>query len=309
MDDVKLFTYDTPKTPATVGPRRIKFLAFPVDEKIKWPEDKPAITIISDGSRDTLSMSCTIEKSIMGQPNASTLTILNLSEETRNLFQQGVKAILYIADPYSKSYQEIFSGAIFTCISERSGTEIQTKIYMLSNIVQLMCSSTTVAYANTTLDVILEKIKPNLSVTKIKMMGFESPRKVVRFCYMGNPFDMLNKLAFQEAFSWSIDGSELKIIADNKFSGGLVKITPDTGLINAVPILSGPFYAQNGVKVTAYPNPVIQCGDRIKVESKINSKAVNREDLRVANMTFNLSTVSNQWDMDITCFTCNPAIY
>jgi hypothetical protein len=63
MDDVKIFAYDTPKTPATVDSRRIKLVVFPVAEGVKWPEDNAALTIISDGSRNTLSMSCTDRKS------------------------------------------------------------------------------------------------------------------------------------------------------------------------------------------------------------------------------------------------------
>lgn len=124
---------------------------------------------------------------------------------------------------------------------------------------------------------------------------------------MGTPIDMLNKLAFQEAFSWSIDDDNLLILADNKFTGNSVTFTPENGLISAVPILSGPMYEQSGVKMVAYPTPMLQCGDLVKIESKINAKAVNRANLRANNIVFNLSTYSNQWEMEVSCYTCQSS--
>lgn len=291
-------------TSTIVGSRRIQLLVFPVEEGVPWPRrSEYALDIVADGSRDTIGMSCVVEKSIQGIPNASTVRLWNLSEETREtLSLKGLQAEIAIADPYSKNLQTIFRGGIISCISDRAGADIITTLYLLANVVTLMTTASSFGFDRTPLKEVLESVKTKANLKKVRMYGFDNSAVVPRFSYQGSLVNALNKLAFQESFSWGVEGYELVALADEKTTGNVVEFTPDTGLIRAVPILAGPFYAQTGVSVVSYPCAWVTPGDGLKVESKINAKTCNRNDLKIATIKYNLSTIEDQWTMESTCF-------
>jgi hypothetical protein len=248
-------------------------------------------------------MTCTIEKSIQGIPNSSTVRIWNLSEDSKTaLSLKGLQSEIAFCDPYSNQYQTVYVGSIMSCVSERSGADIITTLYLLMGVVKLTCTPAQYSYYNTAISFVLDDVRKKLNLEKVRIYGLEV-RTVKRFSYMGPLVNMLNKLAFQEAFSWGIDGNELVVVEDGKSTGNVLEITPETGLIKAAPILSGAFYDQNGVSITSYPCAWISPGDNIKVKSTINAASCNRDDLRIATIKYNLSTIDDQWTMDLTCYT------
>jgi hypothetical protein len=288
---------------AVIGPRRINLTVLPVEENVEWPRKDYALSITADGSRDSLAMTCVVEKSTMGVPNASTVRIWNLAEETREaLSLKGLQAEISIADPYSKDLHIIFKGGILSCISDRSGADIITTIYILSNVMLLQCTPASYGFESTPIKDVLEEVRELLGLAKLRMHGFDEGRIVKRFSFMGTAQGMLNKLAFQEAFSWSVDKGELIAVADGKTTGNVATFTPETGLIKAVPILKGAFYDQNGVMADVYPNSQLECWDQLKLESKINPKSCNRDDLRVATLKYTLSTIDDSWIMQAECY-------
>jgi hypothetical protein len=291
-------------TAAYVGSRRIRLRVYPIDEKTKWvARGDHALEIVSDGSRDTLAMTCIVEKSIQGIPNSSTVRIWNLSEDSKTaLSLKGLQSEIAFCDPYSNKYQTVYVGSIMSCVSDRSGADIITTLYLLMGVVMLKCTPAQYSYSNTAISFVLDDVRKKLNLEKIRIYGLEG-RTVKRFSYMGPLDNMLNKLAFQEAFSWGIDGNELVVVEDGKSTGNVLEITPETGLIKAAPMLTGAFYDQNGVSITSYPCAWISPGDNIKVKSTINAASCNRDDLRIATMKYNLSTIDDQWTMDLTCYT------
>jgi hypothetical protein len=317
MDDAVTYAYPQQTTSSVKGPRKLRLLVWPVADDAKlagtpwqWTSSTSALDLQSDGSRNTLSMSATIEKSSQGIPNASTVKLYNLAENTKAMLSvKGLKAILYLQDPYNQNWQEVFSGGICSCFSERTGTDIVTTVFLLSKIIQFMTSSTTISVSGKPLQDVLNSWLPELNLKNVFINGGIGTRIVQQFCHMGTFQDALNKLAFQESFSWWVNDESLFVLPDSETTGNTVTLTPENGLISAIPMLSGPFYAQNGVKIKAYPIPMMQCGDRVLVESKINASTTNQKDLRATTIQMNLSTFENQWEMDIVCFTVNPNIY
>ena len=302
---------------AVKGPRRLRLLVWPIGEDSalvgtawQWTENTAALDIQSDGSRDTLGMSVQIEKTMMGLPNASTVKIWNCDEHTKEMLSiKNLKAIIYIQDPYNQNWQEVFSGGILSCISERSGPDIVTTLYIVSKTVLLMTLASTISADSKPLRDILNDWLSTLKLKTVVFYGTVGDRVLKHFCHMGTYEEALNKLAFQEGFSWSVTGDQLTVAADGSSSGNIVTITPDTGLISAVPILSGPFYAMNGVNIHCYPIPMLQCFDKVSVEAYVNAATVNRQSMLANIIRMDLSTVENQWDMEIVCYLNDPNIY
>lgn len=305
-DTVIVVQADRPEDPKITGPRALELLVFPVSENSGWVSDSQAIRIYSDGTRDSLAMSATVEKSIMGVPNSSTVTLYNLSSETRNaLNSPSLKAILRVSDPYSNGkFQEIYTGGILASSSMRQGADIVTTVYILEKCIKLMSSVERVSFGGyTKVNEGLKSLKTLLGVSNVVIKGIPDDRKFYSggFSFAGQPIDLLNKLAFQEGFSWNFDNGELIIIADDYVSDYSVPITYEDTLIQATPILSGAWKTQNGVAVKAYLMPWLTVGNLIDVESKTNPSC-NRKDLRVHTIKINVSTFSNQWEMDMNCY-------
>lgn len=288
------------------SPRAVELLVFPVSEKSGWLDDSRAVRIYSDGSRDTIGMTCSIEKSIMGVPSSSTVVIYNLSSETRNaLNSPSLKAVIRVSDPYSNGkMQEIYSGGILACTSQRQGADIVTTLFILVKCADLMSSAITKSWAGyAKLADVLSDLASELGVSNVVVNGISEDRKLYSggFSFAGQPIDILNKLAFQEGFCWSLDNDELVIIGDDYVSTRTIFITHNDYLIQATPLLTGAYKTQNGVIVKAYLIPWISVGDTLSVSSIINP-ICNQNNLRVHVIKMNLSTISNQWEMELTCY-------
>lgn len=314
MYSAVLYPPNQQRESTVVGSRKLRVLIYPNREGGTW-NGGYAKEIISDGSRDTVGMSVTVNKSSLGVPAASTVVFRNLSEESREIMSlRGLVTEVYMQDPYNTSFQKLFVGTIVSCLTQREGADIVTTLHMVSGIVQLTSTIIGVGYDKTKMSQILEKFRSVLGLKRVKT--YRDPtdtnigsRVVDKFYYMGTPYDGLNKLAFQQAFSWSVDDGELVVVPDSSSTGRVIEISEKNGLISAVPILNGPYYIQNGVKVVSYPIPYLQTCDEVRVLSKINAKTVNRQGMRANLLTFNLSTIDSQWTMEATCYMFAPILY
>lgn len=291
------------------GSRRIRLLVYPVKAGGSWSNPGKALEIFSDGSRNTTGMTVSCEKSNAGIPNATTVILYNLSEETReSMCLRGLKASIFIADPYTDKELELFAGEILACKSERQGPDIVTTLTILNNYSSLCMPIFTVSKDKAPLRDVLDAFKTAMSLQTVVIKG-DAGNRIVKFSFMGTPLDGLNKLALQNAFNWSIDKDVLTIHPD-EFSGDLAfRFSSKNGLISAVPILDGPMYAQSGILMRAYPVAWLEPMDRVEIDSKINKKAAAAPQLRVSIIRFDLSTISPQWFMDVTCFRDNPEIF
>lgn len=305
-DTVKVIQADEVTTPVITGARAIELLVFPVSENSGWVSDSQALRIYSDGTRDTLGMTISIERSIMGVPNSSTVTLYNLSDETRNrLNSPSLKAIVRVSDPYSNGkMQELYTGGILSCSSIRQGADIVTTVFILEKCINLMSSTARVSYSGfANVNESLRKLKSILNVSKVTIKGIPEDRKFYSggFSFAGQPIDLLNKLAFQEGFSWNFDNGELLIMSDDYLSDSSIPISYEDFLIQASPILSGVWKTQNGILVRAYLIPWLTVGNTVSVTSLTN-KSCTRSYLRVHTMKILASTIESQWEMQMQCF-------
>ncbi len=292
------------------GSRRIRLLVYPAKAGGSWANPGKALEIFSDGSRNTTGITVSCEKSNAGIPNATTVTLYNLNLETRGSMNslRGLKASIFIADPYTDKELELFAGEILACKTERQGPDIVTTLTILNNYSSLCQPTFGVSVTDAPLRDLLEKFKTAMSMQTVVIKG-DAGSRIVKFSFMGTPIDGLNKLALQHSFNWAVDKDVLTIHPD-EYSGDLAfRFSATNGLISSVPILDGPMSAQAGILMRAYPVAWLEPMDRVEIDSKINPKVSARPNLRVTVIRFELSTIAPQWYMDATCFLDNPKIY
>ncbi|MCC8194886.1 MAG: hypothetical protein LIP28_09610 [Deltaproteobacteria bacterium] len=121
--------------------RRLVAVLGPLEE---WRGQKEgtSIEIASDGSLNGLKMACSINKTVMGQPSPSTLSICNLARDTRDAIRSGLTKVTVHAGWANTEMHVAFQGAVMSALSERIGTDIVTTIQALPGYGALVRSVT-----------------------------------------------------------------------------------------------------------------------------------------------------------------------
>lgn len=104
----------------------------------------------------------------------------------------------------------------------------------------------------------------------------------------------LDQLGRSNGFYWSVQNGALEIVPGDGFIGGVVLLTPRTGLIGF------PTVTDNGISCQALLNPEIRPGRRIKVESKtLEMNGAAGGEYRVGNLRFSGSNHDGDFIVDI----------
>lgn len=92
-------------------------------------------TYESDGTQSNLRISARVEKTIQSLPGASTLSVYNLSADTRGGFERGkTKVSIEAGWDDGGGLTRCFYGAVVTAVSRRAGADIVTSIEAVSGL-------------------------------------------------------------------------------------------------------------------------------------------------------------------------------
>jgi len=289
--------------------RLIQVDVSPVDETNT--SSVTSISALSDGSIDTIGIKFHVEQTILGIPGFSEITFYNLSVDKRALFNQPCLKIVVKVGTETTGLQEIYSGGIINSYTRRVGANFVTTVYCHTFTTQFIQSKDTVTFsAYTALVDILKSLSDNLKakwdtsrITVPSSMRLGSGG----FSYAGQTEDILNKLALQYGFSWTIlpNGVFQAMLDGTNFNRNHIVSYRTGNLMTAVPSLEGPFKIMYAVRVQAYLNPSVWAGDFVTLESKINPQL--NKDWLIHNLSFDGSTVDNEWTMNLDCKVMNPA--
>lgn len=258
--------------------------------------------IISDGTLDGLRITASIKKTVMGMPNPSQISIYNLSAHTRSLIQRGLSKVTLQAGWENTELHVAFKGSVMSCISERQGPDIITKLNVMPGFGAIMQSVSSVSYAEGTpvKEVVkdLAKRLPEITVTDTLLK--DVPGTVGRggWSFAGQTKDALTQLANEYGFSWSIDNDKFQAVGDKaKFDGIVVLDGNEGGLIQISPVLTGPTQIRTGVKIKAVYVPGVQPGSQVRVRSTLQEGLDG--DYRINTANYSLDTFSDTWTMDL----------
>ena len=296
-EEGKILEIDSQKYDAT----GIKAETTTVEKRTVFP-----ITILSDGTNNTLRVDCSLQSSCMGQPMPSTIRIFNLSAGTRDALHRA-RTRINIEAGYgldSVDWAAVYSGDIIAGYSERQGNNIVTTLRTLAagraRKTAVMSASFS---AGTPVVFVIRQLAKQfdgivLDETTLNQLEGSLGRK--GWAEVGYVEDMLDNMADLYGFSWHVENDILYCIPDKKDIEYELEISPETGLISASPLLSGPIQMPIGLKIKTVWIPGLVVGKTITVKSSVNKNYNGR--YKVHLQTTNLSTHSNEWTVSIDSY-------
>ena len=263
----------------------------------------------SDGTLEGLRVTGTFQKTLMGMPQPSQISIYNLSRDTRNAIKGSLTKIAVEAGWNNTDLRKVFQGSIMSSSSERSGPDIVTKLVALPGYGSLVRGVSSVTFgAGTPVSVAAQKLASDLPGMTVQGGNFQGvagnigPRG---WSYAGSTKDGLTRLGEEHGFSWSVQDGEVTAIGDRFMLGSYVELNGENGgLISIAPTLTGPMQIQSGVKIKALYVPGISAGHSIKVNSTLNPRLSGT--YRIHTMSINIDAYSEAWTMDIESFRFPP---
>jgi spore germination cell wall hydrolase CwlJ-like protein len=269
--------------------REVEVLIGPLSEKEGGGDSKKALRLFGDGTTDNFRIKFQLSYPVA----SSSVSIYNLSVETRNALQVPGLKIVVNAGWANVDRICIFEGALLNVISERQGADIVTNLLFMSGFLStgLAFCSGTYASGKTVSAAVYEIASQTQHVTvdKRNINLFPKPFGSGGYTYSGTIAEELTKLARTYGFTWWIDKGIFYAMDDAKAFGGysgkkaaedfkgsvtMPLISGKTGtLLRAEPILIPPTLStQSGVSVYSIFNPYVRYFDFYQLESTINEK-------------------------------------
>lgn len=201
---------------------------------------------VQAGSETTLlegfRMSFDVQKTSKKTLNQLTLTVYNLSEETRKKVSQGETVVELVAG-YEPSPEVIFSGDVLLVTHTKVGTEWQTKFVSTDGLRKKQTSRVSKSFAPGTnvKDVIAELAKSTgfdlgNVIDEVKKgnikKGIES--FVNGFVSAGSATDEFDKVLKSYGYNWSVQDGAIQVMAPGEFVGNdVVVLNASSGLIGS----------------------------------------------------------------------------
>lgn len=244
--------------------------------------------IISSGKREDIKIDYDIEKTILGSPNQGTITLTNINHSRRLQVRSKNTKLRLFLNYFGKKETLAFVGDILSSSTVKQGPDIITTINVLDGGRDIGAAIVFKKFngKNNINDIVSSIIRdnfPNTTIGTINING-QTGRKGIHLS--GRAYTILNKLARQYGFSWSIQNGSFQGIIDGTNTGKLFTVGNDSGaLINLSPILQSPQQAQTGVQIQMMQDPRPNPGDKVQVFSQVNPELNGEYNIHVAKTT------------------------
>ena len=263
------------------------------------------VTWQSDGTLKGLRITGTFQKTIMGVPSPSQISLYNLARETRNGIKASLTKITVEAGWSNTELRKVFQGSVLNAYSERSGSDIITKIAALPGYGGLTRGVSSITFApGTDVQEAAKRLAadiPGVAVNDDNFAGITGKIGDGGWSYAGSTRDGLNQLSEEYGFSWSINDGEFGAIADQFMMPDFIELNGQSGgLISISPSVTGPLQMETGVKIKALYLPGLTTGNSVKVVSDINPRLNGV--YRIHTMNISIDAYSEAWTMDIESF-------
>lgn len=283
--------------------RRIKVTLGPLEEW-RGSTKGEVVTWESDGTMHGLRVTGTFQKTIMGQPSPTTISIYNMGNEVRNGIKKALTKIRVECGYSNTDMKLLFQGSVMSVVNSRSGPDIVSKITALPGYGSLARGASAVSFkAGTPVkDAVktLGKDLQGLQVNDDQLQGIKGRIGTGGWSYSGSTKDGLTKLSEEYGFSWSVQDGKVTAIDDKFVLPSFVELNGENGgLIEAAPIIEGPMAIMMGVKAKAVYIPGVTAGSSVKINSKLNPK-VNGT-YRINTISISIDAYSDAWTMDLDC--------
>lgn len=250
------------------------------------------LSINTDGqSLHDIKIAFDIAKAVSSTQNSANIEIWNLTEAHRNALGKELDDITleagYLPPEGGDNVGVIFKGQIRDVEHRRAGADIITK---------LSCGEGDKAFRRATLSKtyrpgtpvkdVVEDLYKELQKEGINRGEWKFPEDVQNrqfkrpYTVCGSCKREMDTLSRGHGFYWSVQNGSMEIIPGDGYVGGIVLLTPETGLVGT------PTITDNGVKVTALLNPEIRPNRRVRIESQTLEMNAQNGEYRVSEVIY-----------------------
>lgn len=202
-----------------------------------------------------------IAKTLRGYPNLAKINIYNLSRESRTKIQSEFDQLILNAG-YDGNVKTLFVGAIKNVTHTRAGQDLITTIYAADGQqdFEQSFSSFTLAEGATLGDILNTVIEDFGETTLGLIEGVDLEQDKLQGYSASKPSKkILDELAAEYNFDWTIEQGVLKIIDGDSFENVEFEISAATGMINS------PAITEIGADVSFLLNPEVLPGRVINI--------------------------------------------
>lgn len=283
--------------------RKIKVTLGPLDE---WQGSNKGemVTWMSDGTMNGLRITGTFQKTIMGQPSPTQISVYNIGQAVKDGIKKSLTKIRIECGYNNTDMKLLFQGSVMYIENHRSGPDLITKITALPGYGATSRGSSSISFKSGTQvkDAVktLAKDLPGVEVNDDMLQGINGTIGTGGWSFAGSTKDGLTKLSEEYGFSWSIDDNKVTAIDDKFVLPSFVELNGDNGgLIDVSPQINGPMAIMMGVKVKAIYVPGVTAGQSVKINSKLNPKLNGV--YRINTISVSIDAYSDAWTMDLDC--------
>lgn len=232
------------------------------------------LTINAGGfQKHDLKVGFDVSKSISDSANTAEIELWNLNEGHRNAVGKELDSVTleagYMPPGGGSNVGVIFKGKIRDVEHRReNGVDIITRISCGDGDQAFRRATISKTFpAGTPVPEVVEEIYKQLQAEGMDRGEWKFPDDMEPF---KRPYSMcgtctreLDRLGRGRKFYWSSQNETMEVIPGDGYIGGVVLITPQTGMVDV------PTITDNGVKVSALLNPEIRPNRRVQIESDV----------------------------------------
>lgn len=275
-------------------------------------------------SNDTLRIIFDISKDLTSETNKSNLKIYNMSDENRTKVEVAdLKVEIYAGYERNGGAVKVFSGTVIQAFSKDTGKDVVTELRLSDGQVALRDTLLSLSYApGTSGNRIIDAIASGMGLSVVFGKGATFGSMQNGYSYVGNGAEAMNEICYGSGCDWSIQNNILQVI----LAGG---VTSDKGLVFSAAsgligsperiIKSNPKedketpkrkrkrkkgrekpQKQAGWKIKTLLSPSVNCGDMVKVESRMITSW-----FRVESLKHNGDSHGANWESEINLIEVN----
>jgi hypothetical protein len=231
-----------------------------------------------------------ISKGIESSQNTAVVGIWNLNEGHRNAVGKELDNITleagYIPPGESGNVGIIFKGQMRDVEHRRDGPDIITRLSCGDGDKAFRRAAISKTFPKgTKVEDVVEELYKQMEKEGIDRGEWKFPQDMPPY---KRPYSMcgsctreLDTIGRGRGFYWSSQNGVMEIMPADGYIGGIVLITPETGMIDT------PTITDNGVKVSALLNPEIRPGRRVRIESQTLEMNAEGGEYRVSQCAYN----------------------
>lgn len=240
-------------------------------------------------AKHELKIAFDISKGIESSQNTAEISIWNLTESHRNAAGKELDDIQleagYMPPDGSSNVGIIFKGQMRDVEHRRDGPDIITTLSCGDGDRAFRRATISKTFPKgTSVEDVVEELYKQMEKEGVDRGEWKFPENMKPF---RRPYSMcgscvreLDTLGRGKGFYWSSQNGVMEIVPADGTIGGIVLITPETGMIDT------PTLTDNGVKVSALLNPEIRPNRRVRIESQMLEMNAEGGEYRVSQCAF-----------------------